>query len=147
MRNTIAGHTIYFIWVLDGPRGSRKKGKEDMKNVLKSLSFLGLLAAFGSMASAADVQGILIDKMCSAKALKGGQTAAVAHDRDCATMPACQQSGYGVFTADNKYLTFDDAGNTKAIAALKASKKKDDLKVTVTGDVQGDTIKVTKVKL
>jgi hypothetical protein len=60
---------------------------------------------------------------------------------------ACQQSGYGVFTADNKYLTFDDSGNTKAIAALKKSKKKDDLKVTVTGDVQGDTIKVSSLKL
>jgi hypothetical protein len=62
-------------------------------------------------------------------------------------MPPCQQSGYGVYTADNKYLTFDDAGNTKAIAALKKSKKKDDLKVTVTGDVQGDTIKVANLKL
>jgi len=118
-----------------------------MKHLLKSLSFLGLLAGFAAMASAADVQEILIDKMCSAKAIKGGQAAAVAHDRDCATMPACQKSGYGVYTADNKYITFDDAGNTKAIAALKKSKKKDDLKVTVTGDVQGDTIKVANLKL
>lgn len=118
-----------------------------MKRSLKSPSFLALLAGFAGMASAADVQGILIDKMCSTKAVKGGQAAAVAHDRDCALMPPCQQSGYGVYTADNKYLTFDDAGNTKAIAALKKSKKKDDLKVTVTGDVQGNTIKVANLKL
>jgi len=118
-----------------------------MKRPLKSLSFLGLLAGFAGMASAAEVQGILIDKMCSTKAVKGGQAAAVAHDRDCALMPPCQQSGYGVYTADNKYLTFDGAGNTKAITALKNSKKKDDLKVTVTGDVQGDTIKVANLKL
>jgi hypothetical protein len=118
-----------------------------MKRSRKSLSFLALLAGFAGMASAADIQGILIDKMCSTKAVKGGQAAAVAHDRDCALMPPCQQSGYGVYTADNKYLTFDDAGNTKAIAALKKSKKKDDLKVTVTGDVQGDTIKVSNLKL
>jgi hypothetical protein len=61
-------------------------------------------------------------------------------------MPPCQQSGYGVFTEDNKFLVFDTAGNTKALAALKKSKK-DDLKVTVTGDVQGDTIKVASLKL
>jgi hypothetical protein len=121
--------------------------RKKMKHLLKSLSFFALLAGFAGMASAADVQGILMDKMCSAKAVKGGQAAAIAHDRDCALMPPCQQSGYGVFTADNKYLTFDDAGNTKAIAALKKSKKKDDLKVTVTGDVNGDTIKVASLKL
>ena len=46
-------------------------------------------------------------------------------------MPPCQQSGYGVYTADNKYITFDDAGNTKAIAALKKSKKKDDLQTVI----------------
>jgi hypothetical protein len=119
--------------------------RKKMKHLLKSLSFFALLAGFAGMASAADVQGILMDKMCSAKAVKGGQAAAIAHDRDCALMPPCQQSGYGVFTADNKYLTFDDAGNTKAIAALKKSKTKDDLKVTVTGDVKGDTISASPV--
>ena len=85
-----------------------------MKHLMKSLSFLFLMAGFTGLVSAAEVQGILIDKMCSTKAVKGGQAAAVAHDRDCALMPPCQQSGYGVFTADNKYVTFDDAGNTKA---------------------------------
>jgi hypothetical protein len=44
-------------------------------------------------------------------------------------------------------LTLDDAGNTKAVAALKKSKKKDNLKVTVTGNVKGDTIKVASLKL
>jgi hypothetical protein len=88
-----------------------------------------------------------MDKMCSAKAISGGQKAAAAHDRACALMPPCTQSGYGVFTVDNKFLIFDGEGNKKALAALNASKKKDDLKVTVTGDVQGDTIKVASLKL
>jgi hypothetical protein len=34
-----------------------------------------------------------------------------------------------------------------AMKALQESKKTDDMKVTVTGDVQGDTIKVTDLKL
>jgi hypothetical protein len=62
-------------------------------------------------------------------------------------MPPCVGSGYGVLTADGKFITLDDAGNKKAEAALKASKKTDNLKVQVTGDQSGETIKVTNLKL
>jgi len=124
-----------------------------MKSIVMSLSGVALVALLTTLVSAAnqDVKGILIDKACSAKATSkagaAGQTAAKAHDRDCALMSSCQKSGYGVFTSDNKYLTFDDAGNKKALAALKKSKKTDNLAVTVSGDVQGDTIKVANLKL
>jgi hypothetical protein len=47
-------------------------------------------------------------------------------------MPNCEKTGYGVFSADNKFLVFDAAGNEQASTALKASKKKDDLKVKST---------------
>ena len=115
-----------------------------------------VLAGFAAVASAAQVQGILIDEMCSSKAevrivsgprLEGGMIVAEAHTRECALMPACQKSGYGVFTYENKYLKFDEAGSRKALAALKASKKEDNLKVEVTGEIQGDTIKVASLKL
>ena len=62
-------------------------------------------------------------------------------------MPPCQQSGYGVVTSDNRFLAFDASGTAKVLDALKASSKKDNLKVSVTGDVQGDTIKVASLKL
>jgi hypothetical protein len=117
---------------------------------------LVLLAGFAAVASAAQVQGILIDQNCSSKAevrivsgprLEGGMIVAEAHTRECALMPACQKSGYGVFTYDNKFLKFDEAGSRKALAALRASKKEDNLKVEVTGDIQGDSIKVASLKL
>jgi hypothetical protein len=117
-----------------------------------------LFAGLAALASAApvQVQGILIDQMCSSKAdvrivsgprLEGGMIVAEAHTRQCALMPACQRSGYGVFTYDNKFLKFDPAGSRKALAALKASKKEDDLKVEVTGVIEGDMIKVASLKL
>jgi len=118
--------------------------------------FAALLGGFASVASAAQVQGILIDEMCSSKAevrivsgprLEGGMIVAEAHTRECALMPACEKSGYGIFTNDNKFLKFDPAGSRKALAALRASKKEDDLKVEVTGEIQGDTIKVASLKL
>jgi len=88
-----------------------------------------------------------MDKMCSMKAVKDGQKAAALHTGQCAMMPDCEKSGYGVFTADNKYLAFDAAGNEQAAAALKSSKKKDNLKVKVNGEVTGDTIKVASLTL
>ena len=125
-------------------------------SVRLSLCVPALVAGCAAVASAAQVQGILIDEMCSSKAevrivsgprLEGGMIVAEAHTRECALMPACEKSGYGVFTYDNKFLKFDAAGSRKALAALKASKKEDDLKVEVTGEIQGDTIKVASLKL
>jgi len=116
----------------------------------------GLCAGWSAMAAPATVQGVLMDKQCSSKAevrvapgarIEGGMLVAYVHTRQCALMAACQKSGYGVFTYDNKFLSFDAAGNQKALAALKASKKEDDLRVEVTGEIQGDTIKVVSLKL
>jgi hypothetical protein len=120
------------------------------------LGIAGLWAGLAVSAAPTTVQGVLMDRECSAKAevrvvpgarLEGGILVAYAHTRQCALMPSCQKSGYGVFTYDNKFLTFDAAGSQKALAALKASKKEDDLKVEVTGEIQGDTIKVASLKL
>jgi hypothetical protein len=118
-----------------------------MKAFYRILSVTCLLASLTCVASAAQVTGVLMDKMCSASAVKQGQAFATKHDTKCALEPDCQKTGYGVFTADNKFIAFDAAGNAKAAAALKATKKADNLKVTVDGDVSGDTIKVAGLKL
>ncbi|HWF08197.1 MAG TPA: hypothetical protein VG297_07025 [Bryobacteraceae bacterium] len=98
-----------------------------------------------------------MDEMCSGTAdlrisgasglLEGGRIVAEAHTRECLLKPQCVKSGYGVYTDDNKFLKFDEGGNRKAIAAIRASAKLDDFEVEVTGDVKGDTIKVVSLKL
>ena len=99
------------------------------------------------------IQGVLIDEKCSPNAqtrvvsglnthLEGGIVWAYTHTRKCALMPDCQRSGYGVATHDNRFLKFDAVGNRKAAELLRASNKEDDLEVEVTGEVQGDSIKV-----
>lgn len=115
-----------------------------MKSILRIVTVGVSLAG---AASAAEVQGVLMDKMCSAAAEKEGQAFAAKHDTKCALEASCAKSGYGVFTADGKFLTFDAAGNVKAAAALKATKKVDNLKVSVMGDVDGSSIKVANLKL
>lgn len=118
-----------------------------MKILSRTLGVATLLAASSFVASAAQVTGILMDKMCSASAATKGQSFAMAHDTKCALEPPCLKSGYGVFTADNKFIMLDKAGNAKAVAALKATTKVDHLMVTVDGDVTGDMIKVSSLKL
>ena len=106
-----------------------------------------LLGCSAWVAAAADVDGVLMDKMCSMKAVKDGQQAAATHTKECALMPDCQKSGYGVFTSDGRYLKFDAAGDKQAAAELQKTAKKDNLKVKVSGQVDGDSIKVASLKI
>ena len=126
-----------------------------------ALALLGYsaLAVWGAPEGSRTVQGVLIDKECSPKAetrmvadpsphLEGGMLWAYTHTRKCLLMPACQRSGYGVFAYDiTKFLAFDAAGNQKALALIGSTQKQDDMRVEVTGEVQGDKIKVTSLKL
>ena len=113
----------------------------------------------GADAKSTTLQGVLIDKECSARAetrmvsgsnphLEGGMLWAYTHDRKCLLMPACQRSGYGVFTFEStKFLPFDPAGNQKALVLIQAGKKQDDMRVEVVGEIDGDKVKVTSLKL
>ena len=117
-----------------------------MRTFLRLLALCGLMLTLLSIAAAAEFEGILIDKACSASAVKGGEKAALAHTRDCALMPNCVKSGYGIYMND-KFIPFDAAGNKKALAALKASTKPDNLRVQVSGEQTGNLIKVQSLKL
>lgn len=68
-----------------------------------------------------------------------------AHTRDCALQ--CAQSGFGIVTKDQKFLKFDEAGNQKDLAELRALNKKDRLRVNGSGEVQGDPLMVSSVSL
>jgi len=83
----------------------------------------------------------LIDQMCSAKFKADPDK----HPVSCALK--CASSGYGIFTPGGEYLKFDKAGNDKALAALKATKKKDHVRADVTGELKGDTIQVSSLTI
>lgn len=108
---------------------------------LSSLFILGLFAlpVFGATESYKDVP--VVDKNCSAKVADNPDS----HTRACAVK--CEASGFGIITSDKKFVKFDEKGNDEMKAALKSSDKKDHLRVDVTGDLQGDTLKVTSLKL
>lgn len=112
-----------------------------MRKFASFLVVLGMCAlpALGAVQTYKDVA--VVDVACSKKVAADPD----AHTRTCALQ--CEKSGYGVITKDKGFLKFDADGNAKIVEALKASDKKDHLRVDVTGDVQGDTLKVTSVKL
>ncbi len=140
-----------------------------MKNLSRFLSVPVLLCALAALAPAADIKsdvktdgkadikGVLMDEASSGKAdlrisgatgtLVGGMIVAEAHTKEELLKPENEKSGYGVYTADNKFLKFDPAGNRKALAAIKASTKLDDFEVVVTGEVKDDIIKVSTLKI
>jgi hypothetical protein len=114
---------------------------ENVMKILASLLAFGLLAtpAFAATQKFNDVS--VVDVGCSKKVAADADS----HTRECAL--TCQKSGFGIVTADKKFLKFDADGNAKILEQLKSSDKTDHLRVNVSGDVKGDTITVESVKL
>ena len=106
---------------------------------------LVLFAAIAVSAFAADstVKGYLVDRSCVAEA----DFKADKHSKDCLQMPDCVKSGYAVLTDDKKVIAFDQAGNAQAKKFIAGLKKDKDIKVAVTGSVNGDTMTVSKIEL
>lgn len=112
-----------------------------MKKLAATLVLLGL-AALPALAANESYKNVsIVDSNCSTKAAADPDS----HTRSCALQ--CAMSGFGILTAEKKFIKFDDAGNKKVEEALKASTKKDHLRADVSGELQGDTLKVTAIKL
>ena len=111
---------------------------------MRKMFWLALLAfiTLPEIAAAETFKDVpVVDKNCSAKVADNPDS----HPRACALK--CAASGFGIITSDKKFLKFDSEGDKEITAALKASEKKDHLRADVSGEVQGDTLKVTSVKL
>ena len=104
-----------------------------MKVRLFSIFFLA-----GAIASAETFSGTVVDVMCKGKDLAG-------HTRSCAL--DCAKSGFGLVQADGKFLKFDESGNARTLSVLKKSSKEKDLKIKVTGTLDGEVLKVQTVEL
>jgi hypothetical protein len=107
------------------------------------LAAMGLMALPAIAAPATYKNVPVVDVSCSkhvATAEAGDK-----HTRACAL--DCADSGFAIITADNKVLKLDKAGNEKVAAALNASKAVDHVRVDVSGDLDGDVLKVTSMKL
>jgi len=106
---------------------------------MKRLAILTAAAALLSVAAFAETwNGTLVDVMCKDKDIAG-------HTKKCAV--GCAKSGFGLVTSDGKFVKFDEAGNAKALAALKATDKEKDLKAKVEGTLDGDIVQVSSISI
>jgi hypothetical protein len=111
-----------------------------MRRIAVLFLLLGLFA-LPSFAAESYNNVAVVDVNCSKKVAADPDS----HTRACALK--CAAGGFGIVTQDKQFLKFDAQGNQKITEALKASDKKDHLRVDVSGDVQGDTLKVTSIKV
>ncbi len=112
-----------------------------MKKLAVFLVLIGL-GALPALAAAATFNDVpVVDVKCSRKVAANPD----AHTRECAL--GCEGSGFGIWTSSHQFLKFDAAGNKLVVKELEKSHEKDHLRVNVSGDVQGDTLKVSSVKL
>lgn len=95
-----------------------------------------LLLTSGISGFAETVEGYLLPSKC-----KNEDPAA--HTKACAL--SCKGSGFGIGTADGRFLRFTPEGNQKAIALLEATSKTADLQVTVQGKPEGTLLTVESI--
>lgn len=103
---------------------------------MKKLTVTFCLAAVSAFAGT--WTGTVVDVMCKGKDV-------ASHTKECAL--GCSKSGYGLVTSDGQFYKFDEAGNAKALAAIKKTSKEKDLRATVSGTKDGDVIKVDSVAI
>lgn len=89
-------------------------------------------------ASAETWTGSVVDVMCKGKDLAN-------HTRTCNV--SCAAGGYGLVLSDGKFVKFNETGNAKALAAIKATAKEKDLKAKVTGTLDGEVIRVQSIEI
>ena len=115
---------------------------------MKFSTVFALILLVGALPLAAEnVEGYLVDKMCSGKIVEKGVGAAKMHTKMCALMDGCKASGFGVVTAEGEFLKFDGAGDKLALKVLEGTDKEDNISVTVDGKVKGGNIAVKGLSL
>lgn len=114
-----------------------------MKSILRGFRCAGLLVTLASLASAATMtmKGMISDSMCGASHAKmiAAHQGAKMTDHDC-TLACVKAGGKYVFVSDGKVYQI---ANQDMAALMKEAGDS----VSVTGDVNGDTITVSKVAM
>jgi len=115
-----------------------------------ALALFLLLAPAASLAASGrkvTIKGTLVDMACAAERVNDLDSLRSKHTRKCLQMPACDKSGFGVLTEDDRVLRFDAAGNDRARALIAGTQRDKQLLVKVSGRLDGETLVVRKLAL
>lgn len=110
---------------------------------LLSLTLLGLLTA--AVGCAAELQGVITDWNCTQDMVRNGREKVLKQNRNCSLAKDWRRAGYGLITSDKKFYKIDPQGNDRVMQMLNDSPDKDNLKVVISGDLNGNTIKINTI--
>jgi hypothetical protein len=108
---------------------------------------VGVLLGMALALPAAELQGVVVDWNCAKAMARDGRAKVFKQNHACSLMKNYNRQAYGLITDENKFYKLDDPGNPHVLELLKNTPDKDNLKVVVTGDVQGNTIKVSEMSI
>lgn len=115
-----------------------------MRQVILTVS---MSLAFLSSMEAAELQGVLADWKCTEKMVKDGREKTLKRDESCSLMKDPGRNEYGLITSEKKFYRLDKAGNDQARELLGNSHERDDLKVVVRGELNGNLMKVESMSI
>ena len=113
----------------------------------KTLAVAAIVFAACGLTRAAEFQGLVVDWNCVQPMVKDGREKTLRDNRNCSLMHNYKRSAYGLITSDKKFYRLDDPNNEHVLQLLQGTPDKDNLKVVVTGDVEGDAIKVVNISM
>jgi hypothetical protein len=115
--------------------------------MLRTLSVICLTFTLSGVLSAADFQGLVVDWNCVKPMVRYGREKIFKKNRSCSLVKNYQRSAYGLITDDDKFYRLDDPGNQRILQLLRDQPDKDNLRVIVTGEIEGNAIKVSNISM
>ncbi|HEX4749102.1 MAG TPA: hypothetical protein VH302_06125 [Bryobacteraceae bacterium] len=109
------------------------------------LLLLGLCLT--ALASAVELQGIVTDWNCTENMVRNGRQKVLKQDRSCSLQKDFHRSAYGLITEDKKFYKIDPQDNDRVMQILSDSPDKDNLKVVISGDLNGNTLTIKTISL
>jgi hypothetical protein len=106
---------------------------------------LGALFTFGCFG--AELQGVIADWNCTQDMVQHGRAKVLKDRRDCSLTRNFRRSAYGLITDDKKFYKIDPQSNPRVIEVLSNSPDKDNLRVIITGDLQGNNLKIDTISI
>lgn len=111
------------------------------------LSTASLALLFAGLSCAAELQGVITDWNCTENMVRHGREKVLKQQPSCSLARGFRRSAYGLITDDKKFYEIDPQDTDKVVQLLSNSPDKDNLKVVVSGDLQGNKIKINTISI
>ena len=111
------------------------------------LSAASLTFLFAALSCAAELQGVITDWNCTEDMVREGRERVLKQRRSCSLVHDFRRSVYGLITDDKKFYEIDPQDTKRVAQLLSNSPDKDNLKVVISGELQGNKIRINSISM